>query len=183
MSVRVLTAADFVRQPWKNGGGFTTELAAYPPSPPGGEGRDEGEQFLWRVSIAEVETSGPFSDFTGYERTIMLLEGHGMELGFDAREPQRIDQPLRPFVFDGGWETTCRLLSGPVRDMNLMVRRDAAHGTMQATQAGGPIEAGADWTLVYELTSGELRIFEEPDIPALPPQGKGIVVVIRIKRV
>lgn len=116
MKLRHLKAEDFTRQPWKNGGGFTTELARAP---------------LWRLSIADVEQSGPFSDFTGYERTIMLLTGDGMELDFDHAPGVRIDRPEEPFVFDGGWRTHCRLLGGPVTDMNLMVIRESARGTLR----------------------------------------------------
>jgi len=90
MRFRHLTAADFVRQPWKNGGGSTTQLAL--------EGDDD--RWLWRLSAADVERSGPFSDFAGYERTIMLLEGDGMDLEIDGRvAPLRT--PFEPFVFDG----------------------------------------------------------------------------------
>jgi len=48
------------------------------------------------LSIAEVERSGDFSDFSGYERTIMLLEGNGMELMFDDGASQRIDRRHGP---------------------------------------------------------------------------------------
>jgi environmental stress-induced protein Ves len=116
MKSRHLKAEDFTRQPWKNGGGFTTELARAP---------------LWRLSIAEVERAGPFSDFTGFERTIMLLSGDGMELDFDHAPSVRIDRPEEPLVFDGGWKTHCRLLGGPVTDMNLMVVRESARATLR----------------------------------------------------
>lgn len=36
--------------------------------------------FLYRLSIAAVSTSGPFSIFSGYTRAILLLEGRGMVL-------------------------------------------------------------------------------------------------------
>jgi uncharacterized protein len=131
MRVNHRTAADFRVQPWRNGGGRTTELAVEP---------GDGNKFVWRLSIAEVERSGPFSDFAGYHRTIMLLEGDGMALAFDGHEPQCIVEPHRPFVFDGGWKTDCRLLGGPVRDLNLMVDHSRARGAMQVRAVDGPIE-------------------------------------------
>lgn len=136
-----LAARDFRRQPWKNGGGTTTEIAAYP----------AGSRPLWRVSIAEVTRDGPFSDFSGYERTIMMLEGAGMVLAFAGREPQRIERPLRPFTFDGAWKCDCTLLGGPVRDMNLMVDREAARGSIEVLwpRAAMARNVRADWTLVY----------------------------------
>jgi len=140
--IRARTQQDFRVQPWKNGGGSTTELEL-----------EGGSKFLWRLSIADVERSGPFSDFAGYKRTIMLLEGDGMALAFDGQEPQRIAEPHRPFVFDGGWKTECRLLGGPVRDLNLMVDRERAWGSMQARALERPIELvpAARWEVILAL--------------------------------
>lgn len=121
MKLRHMKAEEFRRQPWRNGGGFTTELAI----------ERSGDRWLWRLSIARVEQSGPFSDFAGYERTLMLLSGDGMELAFDKAPSMRIDRREEPFVFDGGWKTHCRLLGGPVEDMNLMVDRDRARATLR----------------------------------------------------
>jgi environmental stress-induced protein Ves len=111
VNVTHLRRADYVRQNWKNGGGTTTELA-----------RDAvGERWRWRLSIADVERAGPFSDFTGYRRIITLLEGRGMALTFDGAPPVVIDRRYLPLAFDGGLRTECRLLGGPIRDMNLIV--------------------------------------------------------------
>ena len=109
--IRHLTNTDYVRQPWRNGGGTTIELAR----------DDRNERWLWRLSVADVDRSGPFSDFTGYRRTIMLLEGGGMALSFDRAPPVVLDRRYRPFAFDGGVRTDCTLLAGPIRDMNLIV--------------------------------------------------------------
>jgi uncharacterized protein len=140
MKVQHRTARDFQRQTWRNGGGSTTELAVE-------------RTFLWRLSVAEVERSGPFSDFAGYERTIMLLEGEGMALSFDATEEQRLAERHRPFVFDGGWKTDCRLLGGPVRDLNLMVDRSRGRGSVRVLTLVKPadIALSAPWELLYVL--------------------------------
>jgi environmental stress-induced protein Ves len=145
-----LAARDFVAQPWKNGGGTTTELAAFP----------AGARPLWRVSIADVARDGPFSDFSGYERTIMLLEGAGMVLAFDGREPERIERRLQPFTFDGAWRCDCSLLAGPVRDLNLMVDREAARGTIEVLwpRARMARNLRADWTLAF-AAAGTARFF------------------------
>ena len=143
-----LSARDFRPQPWKNGGGVTTELAVHP-----AQGRP-----LWRVSVAQVDRDGPFSDFSGYERTLLMLEGDGMVLSFDGAEPVRIDARYVPFTFDGALRCDCWLLGGPVRDMNLMVDREEARGTVEVLRARQPFERRlrADWTLVHVL-AGEAR--------------------------
>lgn len=149
MKVSHRTARDFERQPWKNGGGATTELAVERAPSPQGAGR----HFLWRLSVAEVERSGRFSDFPGYERTILLLEGEGMALSFDGTQEQRLAERHRPFVFDGAWKTHCRLLGGPVRDLNLMVDRARGRGSVRVLTLVKPadIALSAPWELLYVL--------------------------------
>ena len=138
------TIAGHVRQPWKNGAGTTTELARQ-----GGTGG-----FLWRLSIADVERSGPFSDFTGYRRIIMLLEGRGVALTFDRGPPVVLDRLYRAFAFDGAWRTECRLLDGPVRDMNLIIddAQVAATVEVRTPEEGASVEfAACEWTLLHAL--------------------------------
>ncbi|MEO8104304.1 MAG: HutD family protein [Betaproteobacteria bacterium] len=129
MRITHLTPEDYIRQPWKNGGGVTTELAAQ---------RVAGK-VVWRVSIAAVEQAGPFSDFSGFDRAIMLLRGNGMVLSFGGAgarsltQPgeQRIDQPYVPYRFAGEWRTHCRLIDGPVEDFNFMFARQLARGQLR----------------------------------------------------
>lgn len=168
MNLKHLTAADFVRQPWKNGGGSTTQLAV--------EG--DGDRWLWRLSAADVGESGPFSDFTGYERTIMLLEGHGMDLDVDGRV-KALHTLFEPFVFDGAARTHCRLRNGPVRDLNLMVDRERARGSVQVVDPdrfrGMPLDAPhalvqalRGWSRVtvdghdVQLAAGEVLRIDDP---------------------
>jgi uncharacterized protein len=150
MNVTHLTAARYVKQPWRNGGGTSTEIAA----------QYDGVRFLWRVSLADVERAGAFSDFSGYERTIMLVEGKGMVLTFDQAPEARIDRPRRPFVFAGEWKTDCRLIDDPVKDLNLMVDRARARGVLEVTELSGRTVSRAlhgDTELLYCL-EGPIRI-------------------------
>lgn len=116
--VQRLTPSDYRRMRWKNGCGWTTELAVHPR-----DAQLDGQPFDWRVSLAEVENDAEFSAFPGYDRTLLLVEGGGMQLNFDAAPLQRIAEPYTPFSFKGEWRTRCHLLNGPVRDFNVMSRR------------------------------------------------------------
>ena len=71
--MRIIRAADCRRMPWKNGRGETVEIAISPD----GAGIDD---FDWRLSMARVETDGPFSLFAGIDRTLAVLEGEGIFL-------------------------------------------------------------------------------------------------------
>lgn len=106
--------------PWKNGGGSTAEIAVEP------AGADLAAGFGWRLSIASIERDGPFSAFAGYDRWIMLIEGAGMVLDLGGGRMERIAERFRPFEFAGEAAVECRLIDGPIRDFNLMLRR-ASH--------------------------------------------------------
>jgi environmental stress-induced protein Ves len=101
--------------PWKNGGGTTLELAVEPP------GATLAEGFAWRLSTAEVASSGPFSPFPGLQRTLLLLEGDGFRLDFGERGAVDLREPLIPVAFEGSWPASAALVGGPCRDFNLMV--------------------------------------------------------------
>ncbi|MGW4568545.1 HutD/Ves family protein [Streptomyces sp. NPDC004561] len=119
MALQVLRAQERTPAPWKNGGGVTSEVAAHP------EGAGTGD-FVWRVSIADVAKSGPFSVFEGVDRIITVVDGPGMSLTVDG-VPHVMAAPFEPFTFSGDSDTKCELLGGPIVDFNVMVRRaDAA---------------------------------------------------------
>ncbi|MGW5421731.1 HutD/Ves family protein [Streptomyces sp. NPDC003943] len=115
---RLLRAHDRPATPWRNGGGVTREVAAGPAE----AGLDD---FVWRVSLADVATGGPFSAFPGVDRVITVVDGPGMELTVDGT-PHTVADPYEPFAFSGDAATGCRLLGGPIVDFNVMTRRDAA---------------------------------------------------------
>ena len=127
MTVQVLRAADRAATPWLNGGGVTREVAGAP----AGAGLAD---FHWRVSLADVAQGGPFSVFAGVDRVITVVEGAGMALTV-AGTGHLLAQPYRPFAFPGDAETGCRLLGGPVVDLNVMTRRGRASAEVEVTDA------------------------------------------------
>ena len=125
--LKLLHAHDYKRVRWKNDGGWTTEIAREP--------TDSAIDFLWRVSIADIESDGPFSSFPGVARELMLLAGSGIELDIDDAPPLRLSERFQRVRFDGESRVECRLLSGPTRDFNVMTRRDA----VRAEAMGRPL--------------------------------------------
>ena len=110
--------------PWKNGGGVTRTLFASPP----GAGFDN---FDWRISIADIATSGEFSRFPGVDRTIVLLSAAGMVLRIGGAGEQILNVPFEPYTFSGDAHVDSHLLNGPARDFNLMIRRGRAQAKLQ----------------------------------------------------
>jgi uncharacterized protein len=176
-----LTPREYRRMPWRNGGGTTTEIATEPGGPAG---------FLWRLSIAEVAASGPFSDFGGYDRQILLLEGRGFVLHFAEAPSHRLDRPLEPFTFDGGWRASCELVDGPVRDLNLMVAQGRAVGSLEVLRmpAGTRVDLPVAGTVLLHLLEGALdaggtRLQAGETLRADGAQGQPIAVVAAGKAV
>jgi environmental stress-induced protein Ves len=144
--MRHLTPAQYKRTAWKNGGGTTTELAIGPENA-------TLSDFLWRVSIAEVVADGPFSLFSGCDRTIMLIEGSGVTLDAGEYGSIALVEPLQAKSFSGDWPVIGRLISGPVRDFNLIVRRDAMRGSLRAVlfNSGYQVKCQAGATLICHI--------------------------------
>ena len=96
-------------QAWRNGGGVTRELLAFP----------DNTNWQVRISVADVQAPGPFSRFEGIERWFVVLAGAGVALTADGRR-QRLTRTSEPFRFDGAQPVDCALLAGATRDFNLM---------------------------------------------------------------
>ena len=124
---------DCQTMPWKNGGGSSTELAIFPH----GAALDN---FVWRLSSAQVDAPGPFSHFAGIDRSLAILSGDGLILnGKDENSlPTRIrlDLSSAPYRFPGESAIHAELLGGPVLDLNLMTRRDVCSHSMQSLMPG-----------------------------------------------
>jgi environmental stress-induced protein Ves len=117
MQVHEFSIASVPDMPWKNGRGRTRELARWPAG-------SDLESFGWRVSIATITESGPFSIFEGVDRTILLLCGRGVHLrSGDGRIDRRLDTRWEPFSFAGEVIVNCEALGGESRDFNVMTRR------------------------------------------------------------
>lgn len=151
--VRVLRADEREAVPWKNGGGVTREIAAWP------EGAGTGD-FAWRVSLAEVAADGPFSAFPGVERTLTLAEGAGMHLTVDGA-PRTLSERLVPRDFPGDVPTDCRLLAGPVVNFNVMYRRDGVRADTAVVRGTLALTAGPREALLVVALHGPAELDSE----------------------
>lgn len=163
-----LSAADRVAQPWKNGGGVTREIAAFPP--------DSGlDSFAWRVSIAEVAQDGPFSLFPGIDRTLTVLSGEGIALDVAGRT-SRLRPGETPYSFPGDQPASSTLLGGPVTDLNVMSRRgEIAHGVtgLSVAQTIAVEEGVLVWIKGTGRVTGEQSAFEMGPLDAVKTATKG----------
>jgi environmental stress-induced protein Ves len=115
MAFRIIPPDAFRRMPWKNGGGETIEILAFP------EGADLAH-FAWRISMAKVAGDGPFSRFEGIDRTLTVLDGGRLGLAFPDRMIM-LDPASDPFVFSGDEACQGTIPDGSIIDLNVMTRR------------------------------------------------------------
>lgn len=146
--IQVLKREDYREMPWKNGQGSTIELA-----------RDTGEdlqQFLWRISMADVSQDGPFSFFPNRQRLLCILDGEGMILHFpQTGQHERLTQHS-VYAFSGEVAIQSELINGPIRDFNLIYSAEHFHARMQkysATQQGLSFCSSAHVILIYNHTA------------------------------
>ncbi|MBW8908282.1 MAG: HutD family protein [Mesorhizobium sp.] len=190
--MRILRAAGYRVMPWKNGGGTTTEIAVSPEA----AGLDD---FDWRISIARVETSGPFSSFAGIDRTLAVLEGEGIVLDIAGQPPERLTSASAPLAFPGDVPTSAALIGGPITDLNVMTRRGHISHTVERLPLSGEIRIAptAGTTLLLPLGSAVKLLTDAesslepldtlivgPHGPhlRLQPDGQGLLFVIQLHR-
>ncbi len=146
---RVIPANEYRRVRWKNGTGWTREIARMP----------DREDWDWRLSIAEIEQDGPFSVFPGIERELVLIRGNGLRLRFEDGEVRELQPPHERIRFAGERVVDGELLEGPTHDFNLMWRRDAISAELLHRPLVGPMlfftEPGTSWAI--HLLAGQAR--------------------------
>jgi environmental stress-induced protein Ves len=106
--ITLLTPANYLRTPWKNGGGTTVDIAF------------SGD--VWRFGRTPIVQPGPFSDYAGFDRVQVLVSGSGLVLETPQGEID-VRQPFRPVRFAGETPIVSRLEAGPVEVVNLIGAR------------------------------------------------------------
>jgi uncharacterized protein len=144
----ILRAASRPALPWKNGGGVTREVAAFPT----GSGVAD---FDWRVSIAEVRAAGPFSHFPAVDRRMTVLEGR-LALTVDAQPPLMLVPDSPPAFFAGDVPASGEPLGGPVIDLNVMTRRGRCEAAMTRHRLSQTLELDPETGTLLVLALSDL---------------------------
>jgi environmental stress-induced protein Ves len=131
-NLTIVNAGDVAPQPWKNGGGATRELLRL--ALPGG-GADD---WLLRISVADITSEGLFSSFPGITRWFAVLEGAGVHLLWDSNPACSSTPQSDALEMAGDNPPYCRPIAGPTRDLNVMVHSRAGSAHLARAQADVP---------------------------------------------
>jgi uncharacterized protein len=153
--MHIVRVADQRAMPWKNGGGITYEVAIFPPD------AASLDAFDWRVSMARVETDGPFSRFAGIDRSLAVMQGDGLRLVVDGVDVA-LGPQSRPLVFAGDIPASATLVGGPITDINVMTRRGAWRHRLEREPLTGArtVAASAD-TMILVVRTGSVRMGDD----------------------
>jgi hypothetical protein len=154
---------DLPATPWKNGGGLTREVLWQP----AGASLDD---FDWRVSVAQIDSDGPFSAFPGIDRVITLIDGVGVQLRSEGGQVQhRLSTPLSPFAFSGDLAIQGHLLDGACQVFNVLTRRSVCRAQVQV------VRSACDWPAhsqgLFMALQGQWQIGGDEAQPLMPQQG------------
>jgi environmental stress-induced protein Ves len=153
----IIQKKEYRRSTWKNGLGFTDEIAIHPP----GSSLAKGD-FLWRLSTAKIEKSSPFSLFPNHDRSLVILKGAGMKLAhsFEAGEPEDVVElaPLEPYEFPGDVKSRCELDRGSVQDFSIISRAGEVEVSFMVQELGPDEEfnwsAQGTWNFAFPVDDG-----------------------------
>ncbi|HCM41418.1 MAG: hypothetical protein A2X97_07875 [Bdellovibrionales bacterium GWA1_52_35] len=152
---RVLEQKQYRRATWKNGLGHTDEIAIYPPG-----SELKRADFLFRLSSAEIAQNSPFSVFPDHDRVLIILKGQGIRLKHQFEEDAEPDfaelRPLELYEFPGDIPSECELLSGPIRDFSLFLRKGHLECSVEVITTHGDDyqwRPSGRWNFVYSIDS------------------------------
>lgn len=148
----ILKTDSYKIMPWKNGLGKTIEILIDPST------SNTNDPFNWRISVATIAASGPFSQFGDYNRVIVPIRGGGISLSHHVQNAPKASsaktlEPLTPYYFDGAHATHCELQAGPAQDFNVIVGKKWGKATVTCREAASSepisIASQADTVILY----------------------------------
>lgn len=127
---------------------------------------DDGPGFIWRLSVAELERSSPFSAFPGVERIFTLISPGPVSLAVDGQvravfkgEPQR---------FPGEAEVSVDLPEGrPEKALNLMITRGHGRGEVEVVRGITDLRLPRDCLVAVVVLTGALMLNDGRTVRAL----------------
>ncbi len=131
--------------------------------------RGNDQDWIWRLSIAEIDDNAAFSQFAGVDRELVLLSGNGLRLSFDDGPVAALEPPHERHRFSGERALCGELADGPVRVFNLMWKREGVAVQLWHRPLVGSMVVFAEPTDVWmvHLIAGQARFGEADRLPEM----------------
>jgi environmental stress-induced protein Ves len=154
---------------WVNGAGRKADIAV-------GDG--------WLLGFAWLDLDAPFSDYSGHDRTIMLLEGPGFSLDLPAGSVLAVTERFVPTAFDGAGPMACKV-RGPCRVLNAISVYPGWSHTMQVIPGTdlAAVEPGeAVFAVVLRGSVDDAGVGDTLPITATTAGGDAILAIVRFEK-
>lgn len=139
---------------WRNGGGSTREVLRVGPE----------SDFEWRMSLARVDRSGPFSAYPGCQRHSALVDGGPLTLTWPDGSEMALAPRMKAHCYPGDPPPQGRLDGESALVCNLIARCAVDARLLPRTLVGSMVffdQAGVDWLLFLLGGEAELRFGSE----------------------
>ena len=116
------------------------------------------DDFSWRVSIATITGDAVFSEFAGIDRYLVPLSVAGLDLTIDDTAQHVGQYEVCAFTGESMISSTGSAESSD--DLNLMLRRGTATGSLRVEPLTGPfsVTPGPGETVLVVVLEGEVEI-------------------------
>jgi len=142
--IRRIAKADFVKGRWRNGRGVSWDIAS-------DQSFSQSGEFGWRLAMAEIAESGPFSVYGAVDRVFTLLSGKGLDLLFAGGSKIAVGQPFVPHSFACDVAADCELRDGPCAALNLFTAREKWRAEVDVTAVDGEVPLPRGVRLLFAL--------------------------------
>ncbi|MDO9315715.1 MAG: HutD family protein [Burkholderiaceae bacterium] len=140
-------------EPWRNGGGRTRTIATQMRDVHSLNSDAENEPpWDWRLSVATIERSGPFSAFPGVDRSSLLLSAGQIELSAIGETTLRLQRPGDAVAYRGDpvWHAEVHRDGPPLTLLNVMTRRGSAKARLKIVRNDFSLTAPSMAVLVID---------------------------------
>lgn len=148
MNPRIIRTTDLTPQRWANGRGLTREIHREPATGTAGTA-------AWRLSLAEIERTGPFSTIPEMDRHLLSAAPVPLQLTIDA--VVRALRHTEVVSFSGSAEVVTTAVHGTARALNLMIRRGNGGG-LDVLTGDAPLTVSSAFATALVVLDGTVSL-------------------------
>ncbi len=141
--MRIIPPESLRTVPWKNGLGSTLEILTDIDT-----SQTPSAAWTWRLSIADVPSRSPFSNFDGIDRWLACLHGGGMCVERSGSW-SAVPKTGEALAFAGEEQIVGEPIGQKVRDVNWFLQRDRWHGGMWVLRESSDTQIESEIVVIH----------------------------------